>query len=168
MSAALKTPSAWQLEQAMACFQSLERNADSETDMQAVETAEGDIYQMLYRVIRAAGEAEAFADAVAARIDDLTARKQRYTERARQLRGTAFAVMDVLGERNITQPDFTATIRAGSQRPVIADETAIPDEYKKITVTVDKAAINAAIKDGVVIPGVELSNALPSLTIRTK
>lgn len=168
MSAAVKAPSSWQLEQAMSCFQAMQRSADPETDMAALEIASDDVYAMLYRVIRAANEAEAFADANETRITDLKDRKTRYEERARHLRATAFAVMDVLGETKITQPDFTVSIRAGSQRPVITDEALIPAEYKRTVVTVDKTSINQAVKDGLVIPGVELSNALPSLSIRTK
>jgi len=162
------SPSAWQIEQAMSVFQSLERNFNPETDGEALEIAQSDVHTMLHRVIRAALEAESFADAVALRVKDLAERKARYERRAEQLRGVAFAVMDVLGEQKITQPDFTASIRAGSQRPTVVDEDAVPMEYKRTVISVDKVAINTAIKDGVVIPGVEMSNAFPSLSIRSK
>lgn len=92
-------------------------------------------------------------------MDDLAIRRQRYEAREQSLRACAFSVMDTLCETKITDPEFTATIRAGSQRPTVTDETLIPDQYKKTVVTIDKTAINAAVKEGVVIPGVELSSA---------
>jgi hypothetical protein len=168
MSEPTRAPSAWQLEQAMSCFQSLERNFNPETDGEALDIAQGDVHVLLSRVIRAAVEADSFAAAVALRIGDMQERRQRYESRRDALRATAFAVMDALELKKITDPEFTVTIRAGSQRPMITDESAIPDEYKKTVISVDKVAINQAVKDGVVIPGVELSNALPSLNIRTK
>lgn len=41
----MSAPSAWQLETAMACFQALERGADPETDMQALDLAADDAAQ---------------------------------------------------------------------------------------------------------------------------
>jgi len=160
--------SGWQIEQAMSVFQSLERNFNPETDCEALEIAQTDVHTMLHRVIRAAMEAESMSEMCKARAADLAERKARYDRRAEQLRGVAFAVMDVLGESKIVAPDFTVSIRSGSQRVIITDENAVPDEYKKTVVSVDKKAVNDAAKEGVVIPGVEWSNALPSLTIRSK
>jgi hypothetical protein len=164
----MSVPSAWALQQAIACFQSLSAGEQPDTDYEALNLAGDDVYDMLRRVILAAGEAGAFADAIEARIEALQGRLARYKAREQQLRATAFSVMDVLGETKFVQPEFTASIRAGSQRPTITDETLVPAEYKRTVVSVDKSAISAACKDGVVIPGVEMSNALPSLTIRIK
>ena len=164
----MTAPSSWHLQQAIACFQSLQHADQPDTDENALNLAGDDVYELLRRVLLAAGEAAAFADSVGARIEALQARATRYKAREQQLRSTAFSVMDVLGETKFVQPEFTASIRAGSQRPVITDETLIPDEYKRSVVSVDKTAINAACKEGVVIPGVEWSNALPSLILKVK
>ena len=163
-----KVPSAYQEMQILSCFQALERNFNPETDEEALDVARGDVYEILNRVIRAALEADSFADAVDNRISVLQDRKKRYENRRDTLRATAFAVMDVLGLQKHAEADFTASVRVGSQKAVVVDEDAVPAEYKKTVVSVDKTAINQAVKDGVVVPGVEMSNGLPSLSIRTK
>ncbi|MDR3736067.1 MAG: siphovirus Gp157 family protein [Acidobacteriaceae bacterium] len=172
MSDAMKTPSAWALERAMACFQELDATldpaTDPATDAEALQSASGGVYNKLYALVRAVGEAEAFADSIKYRIDDLAIRKARYDARARSLRNAVVSIMDILGEQKLTQPDFTVSVRAGSPGVVITDADNLPDRFVKITRAPDKAALKVALSDGEVIDGVEWSNPRPSLTIRTK
>jgi hypothetical protein len=164
----VSAPSAWALQQAVACFQSLSASDAPDTDQDALSLAGDDVHDMLRRVILAAGEAASFAEAIETRIEALQGRLVRYKAREQQLRATAFSVMDVLGETKFVQPEFTATIRAGSETAVITDEELVPMEYKRTTISLNKSAINAALRQGVVIPGVERSNALPSLALKVK
>jgi hypothetical protein len=165
-------PSQWQIDQAMSCLVALRHreqiSGDDDELSLLIDGAEQNVEALLRAVINAALENESTADAIKERIDLLKFRQDRYKRRADALRGTAFAMMDALGMTKFAMPEFTASIRAGSVRPVITDENEVPDEYKKTEVSIDKSAIADAVKNGVVIPGVELSNSMPSLTLKVK
>ena len=76
--------------------------------------------------------------------------------------------MDALGLPRIELPDITASIAKGRPRAIVTNELDIPEEYTLTTVKPDMEAIRVALKDGVVVPGVEMTNAIPSLQVRTK
>ena len=52
-------------------------------------------------------------------------------------------------------------------KPIISDESKIPDKYFKIEKTIKKAEINQAIKDGDVIEGVTFDNGGYAITRKT-
>ena len=52
-------------------------------------------------------------------------------------------------------------------KPIISDESKIPDKYFKIEKTIKKAEINQAIKDGDVIEGVTWDNGGYAITRKT-
>ncbi|MHB8388117.1 MAG: siphovirus Gp157 family protein [Acidobacteriaceae bacterium] len=168
------SPSAWKIEQAMATLNSCRQRLESSDDITDQEiarelwSAEGDAHAILRRVISAVVETETLVKAARERIDAIRERQERFSNRAETLRGAVFSIMDTLGLHKIVDAEFTATIRAGSDSVIITDETAIPDEYWRIERKLDKAKLNADVKVGVVIPGAELRNAMPSLAIRTR
>lgn len=129
--------------------------------------AEGDPFAVLDQVIRAAIEADAMAEAAKVRADAMLARAARFAKRRDALRGIAFAALDSLGIKRHERPDFTASVRAGVPSVTITDESAIPETYWRMTRTPDKGLIRADLKSGVPVPGAELSNAAPSLAIKT-
>lgn len=165
-------PSQWQIDQAMSCLAALRHreqiSGDDDELSLLIDGAEQNIEDILRAVINAALENASMEDAIKERMALLKFRQDRYKRRADALRGTAFAMMDALGLSKFTMPEFTASIRAGSVRPVVTDENEVPDEYKKTEIIIDKIAIADAVKNGVVIPGVELSNSMPSLTLKVK
>jgi len=132
----------------------------------SVETE--DVMEMIHRVLQASVHARARAEMADAMLRDLTARRDRYRRRGDTLRATAFAAMDALGLPRAEWPDLTASIVRGRPTAIVTDEAALPAEYTRTTVAPDKAAINEAVKQGVVIPGVEMSNAIPTIQVRTK
>ena len=123
---------------------------------------------ILARLLRGARHAKSMADAAAEQIEDMQARKSRYQRRQETMRGTAFAIMDALGRNKVELPDLTASIRAGQPSVVITDETVIPDLYVRIERKIDKATILSALKSNLTVEGCELSNSLPTLSIRSK
>jgi len=170
-------PSAWQIEQAMSALMSgraalIANDPDLAADEAAMSDAlraeTEDVFALLHRMLRASVAARSMADAAEEMAANITARRDRYKRRADALRSTVFAAMDALGIPKIELPDITASIAKGKPAAIITDEAALPDEYWRTTRAVNKAAINDAIKNGVVIPGVEMTNAIPSLQVRTK
>jgi len=173
----LSAPNAWQIEQAMSALMSgraalLASDPDLAADeaalSEALRPATDDVFALLHRILRASVQARAMADAADKLIDDLTARRDRYTGRAETMRGTVFAAMDALGIPKIELPDITASIAKGKPAAIITDAAALPDEYWRTTRAANKSAINDAIRNGVVVPGVEMTNAIPNLHVRTK
>lgn len=173
-----KRPSGYRVEQALAVWFAARQRVLNDPDLAMDEAAltdllgeaEGDIDDVLARLLRASVHAKAMADAAGDRIDDLKARQERYKRRAQDARGTAFAIMDTLGRSKFEMADMTVSIRAGTSSVLVTDEASVPDIYVEVVTTrkVDRATILSALKSGLEVPGCELSNGLPSLAIRTK
>jgi len=167
-------PSPRQIELAMTTFLSAKQRLEESNDDDLIDASrelwiiEGKIEDSLRRILAAIIENDYLADAAKARIETIRQRQERFRKKSESLRGVAFAIMDALEMRRIVDPEFTASIRSGSDSVVITDETQIPDEYWRVERKIDKAKLNADVKVGVVIPGAELRNAMPSLAIRTK
>jgi hypothetical protein len=170
-----KPPSAFRIEQVMSVWAAararllsedaeLIHDEDALNDLLGDEA--GDVRDILARLLRAAEHAKTMAAAAEVRADEIKARRDRYKRRNEAFRATAFAILDAMGERKFELPDLTATVRAGVASAVITDETALADEYIRVTRAPDKAAILADLKQGVVIKGAELSNGIPSIQIR--
>jgi len=128
----------------------------------------GDAMEVLHRVLRASIAAKDMAEAADSRAIEIAARRDRYRRRAEALRGAAFAALDALGIKKLELPDLTASVRAGQPVVVITDEAALPEVCIRVTREPDKALIAAALKGGREVPGAELSNSSPSLTVRTR
>jgi Siphovirus Gp157 len=170
-------PSAWRVEQAMATWEAararlLADDIGLEHDQAALDEllgkAEGDVEDVLARLLRAARDAKAMAEATAGLIEDMQARKARYQRRNEAFRSTAFAVMDALGRSRVDLPDITASIRAGQPSVQITDEDAVPDIYVELVRKIDKQTIASVLKSGGEVPGAVTSNSLPTLTLRTR
>jgi len=175
----IRPVSSYKVEQALSAWQSarsrlLSEDAELAHDEAALQLllgdAEGDIQDILARLLRGAVHAGAMASAAADQIDAIKGRQDRYKRRAESMRATAFAILDAIGETKVELPDLTASIRKGTQSAMIVDEAAIPDKYVEIVTTrkIDKAVILSTLKAGEEVPGAFLSNGLASLSIRTK
>lgn len=171
----MSAPNAWQVGQAVSAWQSARARLLADDPELACDEAaladllgpeNGDVQDILARVLRASQHAGDMADKAKDRARQITDRAKRYEARAQSLRGLGFSIMEVIGKTKVELPDLTATIRRGVPSAHITDEDAIPDEFAQITRKIDKAAILAALKAGQIIPGAELSNSMPSLAIK--
>jgi hypothetical protein len=174
-----QAPSAYKLEQAFSALQSARARIaddgelidDATGEILDISRIEGDAIALLHQTLRAAVEAEAMAKMVKERMDILQGRLDRYKARVDSLRGAAFAAMDVLEMARVELPDLTASMAKGSPSLVITNAAELPSAYLRVvpeTRAPDKAAIAASLKAGIPVPGAELSNSLPKLTIRTR
>ena len=167
-------PSGWRIEQAMSVACALrQRLLQDDPELAADETmlrdtldGETDVYDLMRRLARFTLEAESMEEAAKARAAALAGRQKRYAARAQAARGALFAMMDAMGERTLTDPEFTATIGRGRSSVFITDEAELPDEFVRVKREPDKTAIAAALKAGATVTGAELSNSMPTLTIK--
>jgi hypothetical protein len=77
-------------------------------------------------------------------------------------------MMDALGLPGMQETDFTVSISAGRPRPIVTDESAIPAMFIRTISAPNMQLISAAVREGNIPPGVEISNSAPTLTVRTK
>ena len=168
----MTAPSAWTIQQVMSiatnAARRLEADGTLDEDGAALFAECPDAETMLVRVLRAMDEAASNADAVNVRITDLDMRWKRFKRQRDELRGVAFAIMEALNIAKFKHPEFTVSVQAGRPGVVVTDAEALPTEYVRVETSPDMTKIKAALARGETIPGAELSNAAPVLTVRTK
>jgi len=81
----------------------------------------------------------------------------------------AFEAMGEVVLKELEQPDFTASARAGMPPLVIVAEPEIPDAYwVPQSPKLDRQSLLADLKRGAVNHGAQLGNPKPCLAVRTK
>ena len=142
--------------------------ADEET---LADTLEGitDLKEMIAAVIRSALVDEALHMGLCSRLKDMKTRLSRLEERGAKKRQLALEAMAEVGLSKLEQPDFTVSARAGSPALVVIAEDRIPGAYwLPQPPKLDRQSILGELKRGLEVPGAQLSNAKPVLSVRTK
>ena len=135
------------------------------------DTLEGitDLHETIAAVIRSALVDEALHAGLRFRLDDMRERLSRLELRASKKRGLALEAMTEVGLSKLEQPDFTASARAGTPALVVIAEESIPGAYwLPQPPKLDRQAILGELKRGLDVPGVQMSNPKPVLSVRTK
>jgi hypothetical protein len=96
-------------------------------------------------------------------------RLSRLELRASKKRELALEAMTEVGLSKLEQPDFTVSARAGSPALVVIAEDRIPEAYwLPQPPKLDRHTILGELKRGLGVPGAEMSNPKPVLSVRTK
>jgi Siphovirus Gp157 len=135
------------------------------------DTLEGitDLHEMIAAIIRSALVDEAFHAGLRFRLDDMKERLSRLELRATKKRQLALEAMNEVGLTKLEQPDFTASARPGAPALTVIAEDRIPEAYwLPQPPKLDRQAILGELKRGIEIPGAQMSNAKPVLSVRTK
>jgi hypothetical protein len=98
----------------------------------------------------------------------LKGRQQRLEARQATRRALLEQALMLLERKKLERP--TATISLTERAPAVRvdDESAIPARFFVNKPTLDKKALNEAVKAGEDVPGVSMSNGSVSLTVRRK
>jgi Siphovirus Gp157 len=103
------------------------------------------------------------------RLADMKERLSRLELRASKKRQLALEAITEVGLARLQQPDFTASARAGSPALLVIAEDRIPEAYwLPQPPKLDRQAILGELKQGIEIPGAQMSNPQPVLMVRTK
>jgi hypothetical protein len=129
---------------------------------------ETDALEILRSIIRRARLDDADSEATKAIETQLRERRTRLAERADKARSVVLHAMQDMGLEKLPMPDATVSVRAGRPSVEITDLSRLPERFVRVKVEADKSAIGEALKQGEAIPGAMLSNAAPSLSIRTR
>ena len=135
------------------------------------DTLEGitDLHEMIAAIIRSALVDEALQSGLRTRIEDMRQRLARLDERGAKKRQLALEAMCEVGLKKLEQPDFTASARAGAPSLIIMSEGLVPETYwVPQPPKLDRQALLGVLKRGDLVPGTQLSNPKPMLTVRTK
>jgi Siphovirus Gp157 len=135
------------------------------------DTLEGitDLHEMIAAVIRSALVDEALHAGLRLRLDEMRERLSRLELRASKKRQLALEAMTEVGLNKLEQPDFTASARAGFPALLVIAEDRIPKAFwLPQPPKLDRQAMLGELKRGIHIPGAEMSNPKPVLSVRTK
>jgi hypothetical protein len=107
--------------------------------------------------------------ALGSRIGEMQNRLARIEQRADKKRMTVTAVTERTDIKKLSEPDFTASLRAVPPALLVSDEQQIPQPYwKPQPPKLDKRGLIAALSAGQAIPGASLGNGSTTLSVRTK
>jgi hypothetical protein len=140
--------------------------ADEET---LADTLEGvsDLPGLLSTLIRSRIEDETLAECLRGRIEEMRQRLERLEVRAGQKKALVLAAMEEAGITKLVEADFTLSLRLGSPKLVVVDDTLIPEEFwRPQAPKLDRQWLLAALKNGRSVPGAELGNPEPTLAVR--
>lgn len=102
--------------------------------------------------------------------EDLALRRYRFARRIEDSRALIEQAMMIAEfEKPIERPMATLSLAKRAPRLEISAEADVPAEFwKPGAPSLDKKAVAEALKAGQTVPGAYLTNAAPSLTVRTK
>lgn len=120
--------------------------------------------KLLLKITEDVAMAKGALDAAAA----LDARAERFGKRAEAHRALIEQALFIAELPKLERPTATLSLVNRPPKVEIAEEADIPAEFWKVgDPKLDKKSLLAALKEGRAVPGACLSNAAPSLTIRT-
>lgn len=141
---------------------------DDEAWLASLES-ETDFNEILTTIVRRIEDTKALVIGTQDRFEELKARKDRFEHRVETLRDLAFKIMQAADLAKVELPEATLSLRAGQPKVIgEPDPFFLPEHFVKRTVVPNMTAIKDALKTGETVPGCELSNSPPSLTIRIK
>ena len=135
------------------------------------DTLEGmtDLTDMLAELIRSSLDDKALVTALKQRMLDMDQRCIRFESRAQKKRDLVEATMERADIKTIAKEDFTAGLRAGKKKVVVAVESELPGYFwLPQDPKLDRTALYRELVAGADIPGAMLNNPKPVLSVRTK
>lgn len=141
---------------------------DAEAWALSIES-ETSTFDLLRQIEKRRQEAASMAGALASNIAEIEIRQARFVEREKAMRVLAFKIMEAAELRRAEFAEATYTIRNGQQK-LVGDLPLenIPSEFIRTKSELDRPLLKQALQAGRNITGFELSNAEPTLSIRTK
>ncbi|QOZ68859.1 siphovirus Gp157 family protein [Bradyrhizobium arachidis] len=131
--------------------------------------ADTSLVDVLTALIRLGEDARTLRDGTKQQQENLKARADRFGRRLEFTRALMLSILNAAALRKVELPEATVYLRNNPQQLIgEPDADALPDEFVKIKRTADRAAIKAALQAGRELPGLQLSNASPSIMVMVK
>ena len=125
--------------------------------------------ELIAEIMRSALVDQALQTGLRGRLEDMRERLGRLELRESKKRELVLDAMNDAGLRRIEAPDFTVSMRSSAPSLIVTAEKEIPSSFwLPQPPKLDRQALLGALKSGVAISGVELSNSQPVLTVRKR
>lgn len=147
----------------LAAYPELAEDEDLRRDMLEGSTA---AYDVLTRLVNIEREANSMADAIAARVRDLQARKARAEKRKDMARALMLKVMQAAGIQKAPLVEATVSVSKGRAGVDVVDADALPADLVRVERVPDKKAIMERFAANENVPGAVLREATPTVTVR--
>src|SRR5262249_53514429 len=142
--------------------------ADDETLRGTVEGMTR-LSDVLAAILRSHLDDQATINALRERIGDMQKRLARIESRGERKRAIVAGVMERADIKKLSEPDFTASLRANPAPLIVLDESLIPaDFWKPQPATLDRRGLAMALGEGLHVPGATLGNGSTTLAVRTR
>lgn len=148
----------------IAAFPELAEDEDLRRDMVEGET---DAFSLLTRLVNQEREANSMAAAIKARIDDLSARKQRADRRKEAMRSLMYKIMKAGALPKVALPEATLSIGKKAAAVEIVDEAALPKWAVRVSYSPDKVLIKERLAAGKAVKGARMGEVGETLTVRS-
>lgn len=147
----------------LAAYPELAEDEDLRRDMLEGGTA---AYDVLTRLVNIEREANSMADAIAARVRDLSSRKARAEKRKEMARALMLRVMRAAGIKKAPLVEATVSVSKGRDSVEITDADALPEELVRVERVPDKKAILEKLAAKENVPGAALKAGGETLSVR--
>lgn len=137
-------------------------DTDLLADMMEGET---DLHSWLAWANRKIEDSDGRINALKEQMSDRAARVKSEQKKQGSMKGVIMALMNAAGQDKVSLPEATISRRKVAPKAVVMDESALPDEYWRVTRKPDLTAIKRAetLPDGVV-----MDNGGETISIRRK
>ncbi|TPM58999.1 hypothetical protein FJ959_08985 [Mesorhizobium sp. B2-2-4] len=147
----------------LTAYPELAEDAELRRDMLKGSTAAFDVLTRLVGIER---DADSMSKAVAERISDLQARRQRADKRKEAMRVLMLRIMKAADIQKASLVEATVSVGKGRDSVEVTNETVLPRAFLKVVKTPDKTAIKAALDAGRKVKGAAIKTGEDVLTVR--
>lgn len=140
---------------------------DDDAWLMTLESETG-LVELADKLIDRERECAAMAGGIASRIAELENRQARFVDQSKRIRNVLLALMQAANVRKLERPEATVSIRAGGEKLVIPDETAVPEQWTRVRREADKQRIKAALAGGLSVNWAAIERSPETIAVRTK
>ena len=142
----------------------------ADDDAESVAESETRLPETIEAALAANAEDAAHVDAIKRVVADLEARAARKTARIERRRGAILAAMEIAGVAKLELATATVSVSKGKPKVIITDGSAIEQKYfvPSVKVALSRELIRDDLLAGKEVIGAIMSNAAPTLIVRTK
>jgi hypothetical protein len=149
---------------------SSEQDTFAEEDAELAVASETNLVEAIEAALLANAQDAAHIQTLKSIILTMEGRMERKAARIERRKGAVLAAMEIVGLPKLELATATVSVGKGRRKVIITDAELIPAEFmrEKVTRSPDKDAIAEALLGKTQVPGAELSNTMPTLTVRHK
>lgn len=131
---------------------------------------ETSLVEVIDEILERIATIEGYQTGLASAIDKMKARSDRLDVQSSRLKASLMMALDTIGAKKMERPTATLSLAKSPDKAMITNEADLPSGFlvEKTTVSPDRKAILAALKEGATVPGAVLSNGGTSLRILTR